>query len=49
VSVTKAIRTAIRALERHHPALAAHLAASVHTGRLCCYAPRGEGPPRWAL
>ncbi len=49
VSVTKAIRTAIRMLERHHPALAAHLAASVRTGRLCCYAPPGEAPPRWTL
>ncbi len=49
VSVTKAIRTAIRALDRHHPALGAHLAASVRTGRVCSYAPPGETPPRWAL
>jgi hypothetical protein len=49
VSVTKAIRTAIRVIERHHPQLAAHLAASVRTGRLCRYAPPGETPPRWSL
>jgi hypothetical protein len=49
VSVTKAIRTAIAAIERHHPALAAHLASSVRTGRLCRYAPPGESPPRWSL
>jgi hypothetical protein len=49
VSVTKAIRTAIRAIEKHHPALGAHLTASVRTGRHCCYAPPGETPPRWSL
>jgi hypothetical protein len=49
VSVTKAIRSAIRAIERHHPALGAHLEASVRTGRHCSYAPPGETPPRWAL
>lgn len=49
VSVTKAIRSAIKAIDRHHPALGAHLAASVRTGRLCSYAPPGETPPRWAL
>jgi hypothetical protein len=49
VSVTKAIRSAIRAIGRHHPDLGAHLAASVRTGRLCTYAPPGESPPRWAL
>jgi len=49
VSVTKAIRTAIRAIDKHHPDLAAHLAASVRTGRLCRYAPPGETPPRWSL
>jgi hypothetical protein len=49
VSVTKAIRSAIRAIEQHHPDLGAHLRASVRTGRLCTYAPPGETPPRWAL
>lgn len=49
VSVTKAIRSAIRAIEQHHPDLGAHLRASVRTGRLCTYAPPGERPPRWAL
>jgi hypothetical protein len=49
VSVTKAIRSAIKAIGRHHPSLEVHLAASVRTGRLCCYAPPGETPPRWTL
>ena len=49
VSVTKAIRSAIKAIGRHHPVLEAHLTASVRTGRICTYAPPGEAPPRWAL
>jgi hypothetical protein len=49
VSVTKAIRSAIRAIERHSPALAEHLTASIHTGQFCSYAPPGETPPRWSL
>jgi hypothetical protein len=49
VSVTKAIRTAIKAIDKHHPDLGAHLTASVRTGRHCSYAPRGETPPRWTL
>jgi hypothetical protein len=49
VSVTKAIRTAIKAVDKHHPALAQHLADAVRTGRLCSYAPPGEAPPQWLL
>ena len=49
VSVTKAIRTTIRALDKHCPALGAHLTASIRTGRFCSYAPPGEAPPHWAL
>ena len=47
VNVTKAIRTAIKLMERESPALADHLTASVRTGRFCSYAPPGETPPRW--
>lgn len=49
VSVTKAIRSAIKAIERHSPALAEHLTASIRTGQFCSYAPPGELPPRWRL
>jgi AAA ATPase-like protein len=49
VSVTKAIRTAIRLIDRQSPDLAAHLDASIHTGRLCSYATPGTPPPRWSL
>jgi class 3 adenylate cyclase len=49
VSVTKAIRSAIKAIERHNRELGGHLAASIHTGRFCSYAPPGEKPPRWTF
>jgi eukaryotic-like serine/threonine-protein kinase len=48
VSVTKAIRTAIKLIELESPSLAKHLSASIRTGRFCSYAPPGEAPPRWA-
>jgi tetratricopeptide (TPR) repeat protein len=47
VNVTKAIRTAIKLIERQSPALGEHLTASIQTGRFCSYAPPGEAPPRW--
>jgi tetratricopeptide (TPR) repeat protein len=49
VAVTKAIRSAARAIARECPPLGDHLAASLRTGRFCSYAPPGEAPPRWAL
>jgi hypothetical protein len=49
VSVTKAIRKAVRTIGRHCPALGDHLAGSVRTGRYCSYAPPGEAPPTWSF
>jgi hypothetical protein len=49
ISVTKAIRTAIRLIGKHCPDLAAHLDASIQTGRFCSYAPPGAPPPSWSL
>jgi tetratricopeptide (TPR) repeat protein len=49
VSVTKAIRKAVRTTARQCPALGDHLAASVRTGRYCSYAPPGEAPPAWSF
>jgi tetratricopeptide (TPR) repeat protein len=49
VSVTKAIRKAVRTTASQCPALGDHLAASVRTGRYCSYAPPGEAPPAWSL
>jgi hypothetical protein len=49
ISVTKAIKTAIRLIEKHCPKLAAHLEASIHTGRFCSYTTPGAAPPSWSL
>jgi tetratricopeptide (TPR) repeat protein len=49
VSVTKAIKKALRTIARQCPALGDHLAASVRTGRYCSYAPPGEAPPAWSF
>jgi tetratricopeptide (TPR) repeat protein len=49
VSVTKAIRGAVRAIAADCPELGRHLEASVRTGRLCSYAPPGEAAPDWQL
>ena len=49
VSVTKAIRKAVRTIAGPCPALGEHLAASVRTGRYCSYAPPGEAPPAWSF
>jgi hypothetical protein len=49
VSVTKAIRTAIKLIGNQSPALSEHLESSIQTGRFCSYATVGAPPPRWAL
>jgi hypothetical protein len=49
ISVTKAIRTAIRLIGNDCPQLAAHLDASIQTGRFCSYATPGAPPPSWSL
>lgn len=49
LSVTKAIRYAIRKVERAHPPLASILAATVKTGASCRYEPDVRTPVRWVL
>jgi tetratricopeptide (TPR) repeat protein len=49
ISVTKAIRTAIKLIDNQSPELAAHLDASIQTGRFCSYATPGAAPPGWSL
>jgi hypothetical protein len=46
-TVTARIRDLLRRLDDRHPALAAHLRDSVHTGSVCVYAP--AAPTRWDL
>jgi hypothetical protein len=46
-TVTARIRDTLRRLDDRHPALAAHLRASVHTGAVCVYTP--AEPVSWDL
>ncbi len=47
VSVTKAVKGAMRRIAEHHPALGAHLEHSVRTGTYCSYEPDPRNPPSW--
>jgi hypothetical protein len=49
VNVTKAIKTAIRLIEKECPPLGSHLQASIQTGQFCSYSTRAEAPPPWSL
>ena len=49
LAVTKAIRYAIRKVERAHPSLGRILAATVKTGTSCRYEPDPRCPLRWRL
>ena len=48
-SVTRSLRYALGRLAPHHPALAAHLEQSVHTGTYCVYTPDPLAPIRWHI
>jgi hypothetical protein len=47
VNVTRAVSSALRRIAEHHPELAAHLTATVHTGRYCSYRPDPHAPVDW--
>jgi hypothetical protein len=49
LNVTRAIRTAMAHLARANPSLGAHLAATIRTGRYCCYTPDPRAPITWEL
>ena len=49
VSVTKALRGAIRRIGEHDPALGEHLQRSVRTGSFCAYDPDPDHPVTWEL
>jgi hypothetical protein len=44
-AVSKSLRACLRRIEKAHPALGAHLAATVKTGYFCSYRP--EVPVEW--
>ena len=47
VNVTRTLRATIDKIALAAPGCAAHLRASVHTGRACRYSPAPGGPSRW--
>jgi pimeloyl-ACP methyl ester carboxylesterase len=47
MSVTKAVRSAVRRLEDQHPELGRHLSLAVHTGTFCTYDPDPRAPVSW--
>jgi hypothetical protein len=49
VSVTRAIRSAMRRIADELPALGAHLDASIRTGTFCSYHPDSSPHPNWSL
>jgi tetratricopeptide (TPR) repeat protein len=49
LAVTKAIRYAIRKVDRAHPPVGRILAATVKTGTVCRYEPDPQRPIRWTL
>jgi hypothetical protein len=49
MSVSKAIRTALRHISEHDPELGDHLSKAVRTGTFCAYAPDARAVIRWTV
>jgi hypothetical protein len=49
MSVTKAIRTAVRHIAEHDPELGEHLTKAVRTGGFCAYAPDARAAIQWTV
>jgi DNA-binding NarL/FixJ family response regulator len=49
VNATKAIKAAMRRIEKGNPALGRHLGVSLRTGTFCSYAPEDPGAVSWQL
>ena len=47
VSITRAIKSALRKITEHHPALGQHLATTIKTGTYCSYTPDVRMPITW--
>jgi len=47
LAVTKRIKSAVRKIDAHHPALGYHFRASIKTGYTCVYLPDPERPISW--
>ena len=49
VSITRAIKIALRKISEHHPALGQHLATTIKTGTYCSYTPDVRMPITWQV
>jgi hypothetical protein len=49
VNVTRTLRATLDHIAQRAPKAAAHLHASIRTGRTCCYQPAAGGPARWSV
>ncbi|MBI3781856.1 MAG: hypothetical protein HY270_00490 [Deltaproteobacteria bacterium] len=49
VNVTRQISAVLKRIAAYHPALAEHLASTVHTGLSCSYTPDSRLPTRWEI
>jgi hypothetical protein len=49
VNVTRTLRATLAQIAERAPKAAAHLQASIRTGRTCCYQPAAGGPARWSV
>jgi hypothetical protein len=49
VNVTRTLRATLDHIAQRAPKAAAHLQASIRTGRTCCYQPAAGGPTRWSV
>lgn len=47
VRVTRAIASALRRIDLHHPSLGVHLRAAIRTGQRCAYVPYPAPPGQW--
>ncbi|HET7686983.1 MAG TPA: hypothetical protein VFM19_11300, partial [Candidatus Limnocylindria bacterium] len=48
IAVTRAIRSSMARIAQQHPALGAHLEATIRTGTFCVYVPDPASPVRWS-
>jgi hypothetical protein len=49
VNITRAVKTVLSRLREHHPDLADHLDATIHTGTFCSYSPDPRAPSTWHI
>ncbi len=49
VNITRAVKAVLSRIREHHPRLAEHLDATIHTGTFCSYSPDPRAPSIWHI